>query len=236
MTTDLDKLPQFPVEHEEGRRRSEVPPPSLGEALSTLFEFSTGLALFNVLVLCLLMPYSAASAVALLRGEAPLLFGLFGLLLVVSRMAPLERAAQAAFEKGVEEGEGDFDNVERWAYLSGLVLALGAGVGVALGFGFAFALAQGFEHLVQGPLDNLIAGALFGALVGMVGGGGLTLAGGSPDWKVGHFFTALGRVIPALLGRLVPRRTGDVRLSRGPWLEGALWVGFVAGPLVWFFW
>lgn len=232
---DPHNLPQFPVQHEEVRREKNERLPRLGEALSILFDFSTGLALANLFVAGFLTPCFAVSALALVV-EAPVLFGVFGLLIVISNMSDLEQAAHNAYE------EGRLGATWQSGRLGTSAIIVGPGLGVALGTGFALAFVHLFGYLqvlgrpIQGLLDNLFVGALIGALVGMVGGGGLTLAGGTPDWKAGRLFTALGRTIPVLLRTFIPNRTGEIHLKGKPWLEGIVWFGFVGGPIVWFLW
>ena len=232
---DLHNLPQFPGEHGEGALEKKGDLPPFGETLSILFEFSIGLALANLLVAGFLVPCFGVGA-SVLVGEAPLLFGVFGLLIVLSKMSSLGHAAGVAYE------EGRLGQTWLLARMGMLAIVMGTGLGIALGIGFALVLAQLFDYLhvlgrpIHSLLDNLIVGALIGALVGMIGAGGLILAGGTPDWKAGRFFTALGRLIPALLRSFIPKQPGEIHLRGKPWLEGIVWFAFAGGPFVWFFW
>jgi hypothetical protein len=162
--------------------------------------------------------------------EAPLLFGIFGLLIVGSRLSSLEHAA----ERGFEEGSPNEITALAPIALAGTALVVGAGLGIALGIGLVSVLSHWLGSL-QGRLDHVIAFGSTGALVGFVGGTGLVLTGGTPDWKVGRAFTALGKIIPSLLRKaFFPKRSGEIRIRGKPWLEGIVWSGFVGGPMV--FW
>lgn len=223
---DFQNLPQFPSQHEDRLCQNDPGQPSRGENLCILFEFSTGLALANIVVLGLLLPFFSVNAHAVAVVQAPLVFGIFALLIAGSRISSFEQAATDAYE------EGGVDTVS--AYGAGMLLLAAAIVGIGLGIGLASLLSRWFGSL-RSPFDHVIASGLTGALVGFIGGLGLILTGGTPDWTVGRAFTALGRIVPALLRKLFfPKRAGEIRISGKPWLEGVVWSCFVSGPIV--FW
>ncbi|HMF18196.1 MAG TPA: hypothetical protein VKE98_13370 [Gemmataceae bacterium] len=227
---ELHRLPQFPVQHEERLPEKDAGRPSGLENLSIIFEFGTGLALANIFLIASLMPFFALSALEMAILEAPFFFGIFGLLIVGSRLSFLEQAAESAYEEGSPKEIAALAPI----ILAGTALVVGAGIGIALGLGLASALSHWLGSL-QGRLDHVIAFGLVGALVGFVGGTALVLAGGTPNWKVGRVFTALGKIIPALVRKsFFPKRRGEIRIRGKPWLEGIVWSGFVLGPMV--FW
>jgi hypothetical protein len=229
---DLQDLPRFPGQHDQRFPEKNEPTPARGEILCTLFDFGTGLALANVAFMLLLA--ACSDAPFWVAVEAALVFGVFGLLVVLSRLSPVIVAAEVAYDEG--------HSPRGWAGLAGVGIVLAAVVGVGLGVGAAWIVSGCFGALeaagrpVKAPGDNLMAAALGGALVGMLGGGSLFLAGGTPE-NIGKLFCFLGRLLPWLLRKCLFRKRGtDVQIPARPQLEGVIWLGLVVGGVGWLLW
>ncbi len=225
MTMDLKSLPRFPDGNEELRRQGMKRARPIGDSLYTLFEFGMGFALVNVALGGLVAARFGRDADAFrfcTGSEAVLVFGVFALLILASR---LQEDPAWSFGPAHPLGPAVF------------TATVGGGL---VGFGFAWSLWQLLAGVGavgrpgQGSPDYIVAGLLFGALLGCISGEALSLAGGTPDWGAGPFFTGLAKAIPSLVRKVLFRkRMHELRIPGKPWLEGVLWLGCVADPIAW---